>query len=137
MPFDIHPAIIWSVAIGSLIMLGASILIMPAIVIRIPPDYFNHSKRPRMISNNHGVAFRLAFKIAKNILGAMLVLMGIAMLALPGQGLLTFLVGFLLVDIPGKYRVEKWMLRRGLIRPINWLRKRHSKEPLKLDDAGR
>ena len=60
-------------------------------------------------------------------------LAGIAMLVLPGQGLLTLLVGFLLIDFPGKYRFEKWLVaRRWVLQPINWLRLRRHQMPLRV-----
>jgi hypothetical protein len=60
-------------------------------------------------------------------------LAGVAMLVLPGQGLLTLLMGFLLVDFPGKYRLERWLFARPIVRrPINWLRHRAGRVPLQL-----
>ena len=60
---------------------------------------------------------------------------GMAMLVLPGQGLLTLLMGFLLLDFPGKYRLEKWLfLRRRVREGVNWLRKRAGSEPLRVED---
>jgi hypothetical protein len=76
---------------------------------------------------------RFAMVVGKNLLGALLMLAGIAMLVLPGQGLLTMFVGFLLIDFPGKYRFEKWLMARSyLIRPINWLRRRRNRPPLQV-----
>ena len=44
------------------------------------------------------------------------------MLVAPGQGLLTMVVGLLLVDFPGKYRLERWLVTRQQVwRSINWL----------------
>lgn len=43
-------------------------------------------------------------------------LAGIAMLVLPGQGLLTILIGLLLLDFPGKRAVELRLVRRPAIR---------------------
>lgn len=60
-------------------------------------------------------------------------LAGLAMLALPGQGLLTLLLGFLMIDLPGKYRFEKWLVRRRWVhRPINWMRRSRGREALNL-----
>ena len=65
------------------------------------------------------------------LLGVILILAGIAMLLLPGQGLLTILVGFFLVDVPAKYKIEQWLMRQPVVhRPINWLRKRAHRPPL-------
>jgi hypothetical protein len=55
------------------------------------------------------------------------------MLLLPGQGVLTILIGIVLLDFPGKYRLERWAVRhRPVYRSINWLRR--GREPIELDD---
>ncbi len=55
----------------------------------------------------------------------MLVLAGIAMLVLPGQGVLTIVVGLVLMNFPGKYRLERWMAtRRPIWKSLNWLRRK-------------
>ena len=65
---------------------------------------------------------------------AVLILAGIAMLVLPGQGLLTILIGFLMLDLPGKYRVEKWLISRGrVLHAINWYRGKKGRPPLRLN----
>jgi len=59
-----------------------------------------------------------------------LVLLGVIMLVTPGQGLLTLLIGLLLLNFPGKYRLERWLvLRPGVLRGLNWLRRRHGEPP--------
>jgi UPF0716 family protein affecting phage T7 exclusion len=76
---------------------------------------------------------RICILIGKNLLGGLLMIAGLAMLVLPGQGLLTLFVGFLLIDFPGKYRLEKWLIRRRyILRPINWLRARRHRAPLQV-----
>ncbi|NNM26663.1 MAG: hypothetical protein HKO59_11890, partial [Phycisphaerales bacterium] len=77
---------------------------------------------------------QLAWQVGKNVLGVVLALAGLAMLVLPGQGLLTLLVGVLLIDGPGKYGFEKWLVaRRPVLRSINWLRRRGGHPPLVID----
>jgi hypothetical protein len=45
--------------------------------------------------------------------------------------LLTLLVGVFLLDFPGKYAFEKWLVGRpGVLRMINWLRRRRGRPPL-------
>ena len=69
--------------------------------------------------------------VGKNLLGSVLMVAGVAMLVLPGQGVLTILVGFLLVDFPGKYPLERWLVsRRAIGAPLNWLRSRAGRAPL-------
>jgi hypothetical protein len=61
--------------------------------------------------------------IAHNLLGVVLVLLGVAMLVLPGQGLLTLLVGLLLVDFPGKHQLAVRLLSRPkVLSVVNKLR---------------
>jgi hypothetical protein len=47
------------------------------------------------------------------------------MLVTPGQGILTLLIGLMLMNFPGKYHVERWLVMRpGVMRGMNWLRAR-------------
>ena len=68
--------------------------------------------------------------LLKNLLGAVLVALGVVMLFTPGQGILTLLAGLLLMNFPGKYRLECWLVQRpGVLRGMNWLRERHGEPP--------
>jgi hypothetical protein len=59
--------------------------------------------------------------------------MGIALLVLPGQGLLTILLGITLLDLPGKRHLEIVLLRRPSVsRAVNWLRRKSGRPPLDL-----
>jgi hypothetical protein len=47
------------------------------------------------------------------------------MLILPGQGILTVLIAIALMDFPGKYRLEKSMVRREpVFKALNWMRRK-------------
>ncbi len=64
----------------------------------------------------------------KNALGVVLVLAGVAMLVLPGQGLLTLAAAMLLLDFPGKRRVERRVLGSPrVLGRVNALRRRFGK----------
>lgn len=129
--FQSHPAITSLIAGGSVVMFLIGLLAMPFIVSRIPADYFAHDRRPPSRFADRHWTLRLSLLVAKNLLAVILLACGIAMLVLPGQGLLTILVGFLLLDFPGKYAVEKRLIRRRFIaKPINWLRNRKGIDPL-------
>jgi UPF0716 family protein affecting phage T7 exclusion len=70
-------------------------------------------------------------KIARNVLGALLIIAGIAMLVLPGQGILTILVGLSIVDLPIKHRIMRWLLQQPKVRDgIQHLRESGGKPPL-------
>ena len=72
----------------------------------------------------------------KNLGGYALVGAGVAMLVLPGQGLLTILIGLGLIDFPGKREFERWIVcRRPVGRALNWMRRRAHRPPLVLPDC--
>jgi len=74
---------------------------------------------------------------AKNILGLVLVAAGVVMLFLPGQGLLTIFLGIVLMNFPGKYRLERYIVSRGpVLRGVNWIRRRAGVEELRVDAEG-
>ncbi len=128
-----HPGVVWTVAGASAAVFVLSLLSLPPLVARIQDDYFNHKRRPRSRLHDEHPIVQVTLRTLKNLLGVVLMLAGVAMLVLPGQGLITLFIGFVLVDFPGKYRLEKWIVRRSLIRrPINWLRKRAGRGPLVL-----
>jgi hypothetical protein len=133
---DDNQPILWSLGAASIALFIASLIVIPALVVRIRPDYFIHDKRPPRRWVNSSPMVRTFIVVGKNVLGIVLMIAGVAMLALPGQGLLTILVGFLLVDFPGKYRVEQWLVSRRVIsRPINWLRHRAGRLPMQIPEA--
>jgi archaellum biogenesis protein FlaJ (TadC family) len=114
----------WIFGISSAMMLLTPLLVS-WIIIKLPKDYFVEEKRRRLQSPVQYPALRIVVAIVKNVLGAVLVVAGVIMLVAPGQGLLTIVVGLMLLDFPGKYRLERWLVtRRQVWRSIQWLRKR-------------
>ncbi len=111
-----------------------SLILVPWLLIRLPADYFSRAEKAhRPIARQPGFV-RPALIVAKNALGALFVIAGIAMLVLPGQGVLTMMAGVILMDFPGKYRLEKWFISRPRVAAsVNWLRKKANREPLELD----
>ncbi len=120
---------------ASLVMFVGTLIVVPALVVRIPADYFAHARRrPSEWARGHP-AVRLVALVLKNALGLVFLLAGIAMLVLPGQGLLTMLIGLLMIDFPGKYRVERWLVMRPrVLGAMNWLRRRRGRAPLVVSD---
>jgi hypothetical protein len=120
------------------VVLGAvSVLVTGFIVVRLPADYFARRDPPPLINGRHP-ALRIIAKVAKNLLGLALVVAGVIMLVVPGQGVLTILFGVMLLDFPGKRALERWLVSRPKVRPaINALRARYGREPLKFEDEER
>jgi hypothetical protein len=115
-------------SIGSLVVTA---LLLPVVVRRLPPDYFTATRRELASQRS---LLQWTGHVAKNALGMVFVLAGIAMLVLPGQGLLTILIGLLLVDFPGKRALERhFVRRRGVLEFLNRMRARHGRPPLQVD----
>lgn len=117
----------------SLLTLIVSAIVVPIIIRRMPHDYFlEDSASAEAIREGHPV-LRVLFLILKNFFGGILLLGGILMLLTPGQGVLTILIGLLLMNFPGKRRFEIWLIRLGpLNRAVNWIREKAGKQPLEL-----
>lgn len=132
-----HETVSFWLAGISLISFGATLALIPWVIIRLPADYFVGHKRP---VQRH-LAFRsplvwLLLLIVKNTIGALLVLIGLVMLVLPGQGLLTMLIGVLVMNFPGKFAFERWLVSRGpALSLINRIRRRYGRSPLVLSDG--
>jgi hypothetical protein len=63
-----------------------------------------------------------------------LIATGILLLVLPGQGILTLLVGLVLLDFPGKYQAERWIVeRKYILQSINWIRVKAGEEKLVME----
>lgn len=103
-----------------------SMIAIPLLIIRMPADYFAHRKRHR-----HWTWTRVALYVLRNVLAFVLFIAGVVMLILPGQGLLTILIAVVISDVPGKYELEKWVLRqRGVLSALNWIRSKANEPPI-------
>lgn len=122
--------LLWWASGLSLVGLIATVMGVPWVIARLPCDYFNQPHREVWRRSANVPWFALALGGLKNIFGALLVLLGLLMIVTPGQGLLTLLVGLLLMNFPGKYQLERWLVTRpGVLGALNWLRKRGDQPP--------
>ncbi|HEY6805161.1 MAG TPA: hypothetical protein VI306_16415 [Pyrinomonadaceae bacterium] len=120
-----------------LVTFFANLAIVSFILVKIPADYFTKHHKTEFWAGP-SPALRAAGIIGKNILGVLLVALGIVLSipGVPGQGLLTILLGIMLLDFPGKRTLERKLLQRQeIVRTINKLRHRFDKPPLQLDEA--
>ena len=121
-----HAGVLVGFSITTLIM---TFFLLPFMIVRLPQDYFLESHRPRPLSQN--LIIHLVLTALKNMLGLGFVVLGILMLFVPGQGLLTIIVGLTVMNYPGKFRLERWLIMRPRVLPaLNWLRKRYGHPPL-------
>ena len=106
-----------------------SLLTIKWLVALIPSDYFIKKNNSEFRSNYP--IFWLVSIIIKNLVGYTLIVGGILMLVLPGQGLFTIFVGLMLSNYPGKFYIErKFIAIPSVLRAINWLRKKSNQPPI-------
>lgn len=123
------------VGAGSLLMLVLSLLIVPVLVVKMQPDYFLETRDEQKSMKERHPALRFIGKFLKNLGGGILVISGIllSLPLIPGQGLLTVLIGLAVMDFPGKRRLELWLVKLG---PVHWaikkLRAKADQPPLVL-----
>jgi hypothetical protein len=129
-----HARLMWWLLVFSAVTFLASVIAVPWLLVRIPPRYFMTAHHPHPWADRHPL-IRLAIHIAKNIVGVVLLVIGFALLFLPGQGLLTILAGVVFLDFPGKHRVLLWTISRpAVLRSVNWIRVHAGHEPLVVPD---
>jgi len=128
-----HEALLGWLSAASVLMFFGSLIAAPWLVMRIPTDYFVNRQHVADRWRSRHPLVRLGLLAAKNLFGMVLVLAGIAMLVLPGQGILTILVGLICLDFPGKYALEQRLIRqRPVLGAINWMRTKGNRPPLEL-----
>lgn len=122
----------WTIAGAVLLFVGTTLLTLFVglfVVVRLPPDYFVVPRRARP----RRALVHAALVVLKNLAGLALVGVGIALSVpgVPGQGLLTILVGVLLIDFPGKFRLEQRLIGRPrILAALNRIRTRRGRPPL-------
>ncbi len=118
--------------IVSIIGFVGSLITIPFILIRLPNDYFD-VRVPRHWMKDHHPILRIIGLLVKNTLGTVFVLAGFIMLFLPGQGLLTMLIGISFLDFPKKRNLEAKIVGYSkILNGINTMRRKFNKPPLVL-----
>ena len=126
------PYLVW-MGWASLLMFLASLAVVPMLLTRIPADYFVRQANIDNQSNKiAGFHYSLLW-VGRNVLGFVLLVAGVLMLVLPGQGLLTIFLGLFVSDFPGKTALEKQLVSIPAIHTsINWIREKKGVEHLAL-----
>jgi hypothetical protein len=109
---------------------AVTLAVAAAVVVRLPPTYFSESDEAHAA---RAASARTLRGLARNAFGVVLIVVGAVMSipGIPGQGLLTMLIGLMLVDFPGRRRLEKALARRpGILAAMNRMRARFGHPPL-------
>jgi amino acid transporter len=115
----------WLLALSvfSIVAFVGSLLVLPYLIVQMPADYFvrPEPKRP------------FALRLVRNLAALVLIAAGVAMLFLPGQGILTILAGIGFSSFPGKRDLERKLVLRGKVLPaLDAIRKRAGQPPLEM-----
>lgn len=128
-------SLLWGLGIVSVVMFIGTLIAIPYLVSWIPADYFTRQRDDQNRSNSQHPLLRIIGLLFKNIIGIIFVLAGIAMLVLPGQGILTILIGLTLMNFPGKFELERRIVQqRAVYKTINWIRSKRQRPPLLLPE---
>jgi hypothetical protein len=123
----------WALGLSGLLFIAALVAV-PLLIVRLPADYFRcRNWRERHIAHRRHPVVHVALVVARNLLGILFILAGVGMLVLPGQGILSIVIGLVLTDVPGKFRFARWIVGRPVILDaINRLRARAGRAPLEI-----
>lgn len=118
-----NTALLVIVPAASFVVFAAGMASLPFIIGILPENFFMEDRKPWFRYLPPGLSI-LVF-VAKNVLGVILLLFGIAMLFTPGQGLLTIVVGLGAMNFPGKHRLVYKILSFKRLRTfLNWIRRK-------------
>jgi hypothetical protein len=130
-----HNTALWALSVLSLVTFVGTLIMIPFFISRIPEDYFIRRRTNRRYHYIKRSFPRFAYLLFKNIAGAIFVLTGLLMLFLPGQGIITILIGITLMNFPGKRKLAFRIIRQPkVLDTINWIRGRSEKPPLRLPE---
>ena len=127
-----------SILLGAGLFLASllvSFLAIAIVMVKIPENYFSSHYQQDFMPNSPWLV-RWGVVIIKNIFGLLLILLGIVLSfpGVPGQGILTILLGLIMIDIPGKRPIEARIIKRPtILAAVNDIRARYKKPPLIMD----
>jgi hypothetical protein len=128
--FEAHESLLWWLTISSALAFIGTMIVVPLLLIRMPADYFT---RQRPYYHGRHPIIHWTILISKNFLGIIFLLAGIAMLFLPGQGIITIMLAIYLLNFPGKRYLERQFISLPrVLSTINNIRRR-AKQPLLID----
>ncbi len=123
---------VWAIAGVSVAIAVLSTALVVVVLVQMPADYFSHRPPPPFLEGKP-LWVRVLAMVVKNGLGWLLLVAGLVMSipGVPGQGLLTIMVGLLLADFPGKRSLERRLVRvHAVHRVANSVRARFGKPEL-------
>ncbi len=116
----------------SLVALLMGVVAMRYAVIYMPADYLVRDGHDDGWWFDQHPVVRWTLLILKNFVGMVFLFIGGVMLLVPGPGVMLLLLGLWLVNLPGKRRMERWLVSFPAVhKQIDKLRAKHGQSPLK------
>jgi hypothetical protein len=132
---DTISTLLWAVGVWVATTM-LSLVIVGLVVVSLPPTYFVGPAPPER--DGATGAWPRARRIARNVVGIVVIAVGVLLSVpgVPGQGLVTVLAGLLLIDLPGRHRLVRWLVRRrGVLAGLNRVRTRLGRPALLPPDS--
>lgn len=108
-----------------------TVVILVAMLATLPANYFRDDVNVTRLRS--AGALSVVKRLVKNGIGLVLIVLGalLSLPGIPGQGVLTMLIGLMLVDFPGKRALEhKLVARPGVVETMNRARAWLGRPPL-------
>ena len=118
-----------------ILSLAFSFASIAVVMVKIPANYFSPHYVQDFLPNSPWLV-RWGAVVAKNVFGIFLIVLGIllSLPGVPGQGVLTILLGLIMIDIPGQRPLEARIIKRpSILSAINRFRAKYNKPPLVMD----
>jgi hypothetical protein len=108
------------IAAISVALFVAGLVAIPWLVRRLPPDYFVRPAPRRS----------LIVRVLRNVIGIVAIVAGVAMLVLPGPGIVALVMGLTIIDLPVKQKILRKLFEREKIQEgLQKLRSKAGKQP--------
>ena len=128
-----HEDLLQQLGTLSLILLLVTVVVLPFVVAKLPTDYFETEKRePASSKRKHPLLWGI-ISLLKNVIGLFMILAGLVMLVLPGQGTIAILVGLALTNFPGKYKLQRRIASQpAVLKTLNKIRELAGEPPFSM-----
>lgn len=121
----------------SVVVTVGGVVAVGVVLVKLPPGYFVAPTARQPLPNTHPIV-RWTVVFLRNLLGATLVVLGVIMSVpgIPGPGIMTMVVGLMVMDFAEKRRWTNWVISRPpILRTANGLRRKYGKPPLLMPPA--
>jgi hypothetical protein len=107
-------------------------LLVPPLAVKLPADHFI---RPEPALDRRSIRAWIWY-VSRNLFALVLLVAGVAMILLPGPGIITIIVAIAVADFPGKRRVERAFIRTWIVRTaLNAMRSKYGAPPMIIPNA--